>query len=74
MKKDNKKFLRYTCPKCGNRDYKLQTVSTTGGLFSKIFDIQHLKFTAVICTKCTYSELYQTKSNQIANVFDFFTN
>ena len=72
--KDNLKYLKYTCPKCGNRDFKMQTVSTTGGLFSKIFDIQHRKFTAVICTRCTYTELYQTKSSQIENVFDFFTN
>ena len=72
--KDNLKYLKYTCPKCGNRDFKLQTVSTTGGLFSKIFDIQHRKFTAVVCTRCTFTELYQTKSSQIANVFDFFTS
>lgn len=72
--KNNLKYGKYTCPKCGNRDFKLQTVSTTGGLFSKIFDIQHRKFTALTCTRCTYTELYQTKSSQIENVFDFFTN
>jgi len=71
--KNNLKYLKYTCPKCGNKECKIETVSTTGGLFSKIFDIQYKKFSAVICTRCTYTELYQTKSSNIANVFDFLT-
>lgn len=72
--KNNLKYLKYTCPKCGNRDFKVETVSTTGGLLSKIFDVQHKKFSAVICKKCTYTELYQTSSSKLENVFDFFTS
>jgi predicted nucleic-acid-binding Zn-ribbon protein len=66
--------INYRCPKCNNRQYRTETVSTTGGLFTKIFDIQHRRFTAVICSQCTYTELYRTKSSQIENIFDFFTN
>lgn len=69
----NHSNINYHCPKCNNRQFKTEIVSTTGGLFSKIFDIQHRKFTAVICERCTYTELYKTKSSQLANVFDFFT-
>ena len=65
--------LNYHCPKCNSRQYRTETISTTGGFFSKIFDIQHRKFTAVICDRCTYTELYKTKSSQLENVFDFFT-
>jgi len=72
--KNNISNINYRCPKCHNRTYTTETVSTTGGLFSKIFDIQHRKFTAVICKQCTYTEFYKTKSSQLANVFDFFTS
>jgi len=72
--KNNLKYLKYTCPKCGNKECKIETISTTGGLFTKIFDIQHKQFSAVICTRCTYTELFRTKSSKIENIFDFFTN
>lgn len=72
--KNNISQINYRCPKCNSRQYHTETVSTTGGLFSKIFDIQHRKFTAVVCEQCTYTELYKTKSSQLANVFDFFTS
>ena len=72
--KNNLAHMNYRCPKCNSRQYRTEIVSTTGGLFTKIFDIQHRKFTAVICEQCTYTELYKTKSSQLANVFDFFTN
>ncbi|MGD9329396.1 MAG: zinc ribbon domain-containing protein [Cyclobacteriaceae bacterium] len=71
---NNLSQINYRCPKCNNRQYRTETVSTTGGLLSKIFDVQHRKFTAVICERCTYTELYKTKSSQLANVFDFFTS
>jgi len=72
--KNNLAHINYRCPKCNSRQYRTEIVSTTGALFTKIFDIQHRKFTAVICEQCTYTELYKTKSSQLANVFDFFTN
>jgi uncharacterized protein len=45
----------------------------TGGVFSKMFDIQTEKFTSVTCERCTYTEFYRTKTSTISNVFDFFT-
>ncbi len=72
--KNELQYLKYTCPKCGNKDYKIETISATGGFWTKIFDIQNKKFSAVICSKCTYTEFYRTKSSKLENVFDFFTN
>ena len=66
-------ILKYTCPKCGNRECNVETVSTTGSIWSRLFNIQLKSFSAVICTKCTYTELYRTKSSKLANVFDFMT-
>jgi len=71
--KNNTPQINYRCPKCNNRQYRTEKVSTTGGFLTKIFNIQTLKFTAVICTQCTYTEFYRTKSSQLENVFDFFT-
>ncbi|MEA3500600.1 MAG: zinc ribbon domain-containing protein [Candidatus Marinimicrobia bacterium] len=65
--------LNYECPKCGNRQYEVDEIRATGGMLSKIFDIQNKKFTTVTCSKCKYTELYKTDSSMLGNVFDFFT-
>ena len=42
-------------------------------MFSKIFDVQNKRFTTVTCDRCTYTEIYRTKSSGLGNVLDFFT-
>lgn len=64
----------YKCPKCGNRNYETDEFRATGGIFSKIFDVQNKKFTTVSCTRCSYTEIYKASSSQLGNIFDFFTN
>ena len=64
----------YKCPKCGNRNYESDEFRATGGVFSKIFDIQNKKFTTVSCTRCSYTEIYKASSSQLGNIFDFFTS
>ncbi len=66
--------LSYVCPKCRNTEFKTDEIRTTGGAFAKIFDVQNKKFTAVICTRCKYTELFQAESSTLGNIFDFFTN
>jgi len=53
----------WQCTKCGN----------TIGMFAKIFDVQNKRFTTVTCERCTYTEIYRTKSSGLGNVLDFFT-
>ena len=67
------KPIKYTCQKCGNKEYKSETISTTGGFWTRIFNLQSRKFTALICKRCTYTELYKTDSKTIENVFDFIS-
>ncbi len=64
----------YICPKCQNRDYEVDEIRTTGGVLSKIFDVQNKKFTAVSCTNCKYTEFYKAESSMLGNIFDLFTN
>lgn len=63
----------YSCPKCRNTTYDTGQMRTTGGILSKIFDVQSRKFTTVTCRRCSYTELYKTDSSKLGHVFDFFT-
>ena len=65
---------RYICPKCGNTQYETDEFRATGGMFSKVFDVQNKKFTTVTCTRCKYTEIYKADSSTLGNIFDFFTN
>lgn len=64
----------YICPKCGNRDYELDTFAATGGGFAKIFDVQNKKYTTVTCRQCKYTEIYKGSTSTLGNVLDFFTS
>ncbi|MFC1555787.1 zinc ribbon domain-containing protein [candidate division KSB1 bacterium] len=66
--------LNFKCPKCKNREYSVGEIRATGGLWTKIFNIQNRKFTSVTCSRCTYTEFYEGSTGNLQNVFDFFTN
>ncbi len=68
------KPLNYTCPKCKNRTYKIGQMRATGGILSKIFDVQTEKYTSVSCERCKYTEFYKAPTRALSNIFDFFTN
>lgn len=65
---------KYSCLKCGNSQFETDSIRTTGGGFSKFFNIQNRKFTVVSCTRCHYSELYKGSTSTLGNVIDFFGN
>ncbi|NLP57208.1 zinc ribbon domain-containing protein [Lutibacter sp. B1] len=66
--------LKYTCPKCNNKTYKTGEIRTTGGFWTKIFNIQNKKFTSVTCERCSYTEFYKAPTKALSNIFDFFAN
>ena len=68
------KHNNYKCPKCDHKTYTVGQMRATGGILSKIFDVQTEKYTSVTCDKCTYTEFYKSKTSAISNVFDLFTN
>lgn len=61
------------CPKCQCKEYEVDTIATTGSGWSKIFDMQNRKFTAVTCAQCTYTEFYKGNTSKLGNIFDLFT-
>lgn len=66
--------LKYTCVKCGNTTYDVGEFRATGGFLTKVFDVQSKRFSTVTCSRCKYTEIYQTKSSMLGNIFDFFTD
>lgn len=65
----------YSCAKCGNWKADIDEIRTTGSGFTKLFNIQNRRFTAVICSKCGFTEFYSgRKSSGVSNVLDFLTN
>lgn len=64
---------KWSCIKCGNRSYDAGEIRVSGGFWSRIFDVQNKKYSAVTCSKCSYTEFYKGSSSTLGNVFDFFT-
>jgi len=66
--------INYRCPKCGNTSYETDEFSATGGMLSKLMDVQSKRFSTVSCTRCRYTELYKADTSMLGNIFDLFTN
>ena len=64
----------YSCPKCQNRSFETDVMSTTGGGLSRIFDIQSRRYTTVSCSNCGYTEIFKKqRGSTLENIFDLFT-
>ena len=68
---ENNKFV---CAKCGSHEYETDQFQSTGGNFSKVFNVQNKKFFTVSCMKCGYTELYKTNTSMGMNILDFLMN
>jgi predicted nucleic-acid-binding Zn-ribbon protein len=64
----------WNCPKCKHNDFVTGEIRVAGGFWSKIFDVQASKYSAVTCNKCSYTEFYKASSSTLGSVFDFITN
>jgi len=65
----------YACTKCGNRQADIDEIRTTGAGFTKYFNIQNRRFTAVSCSRCGFTEFYKgSRASGGSNVLDFLTN
>ena len=61
------------CPKCENRYAEVDKIRNTGSGFTRYFNIQNRKFTAVTCSKYGYTEFYRDGvADTGSNVPDFF--
>ncbi|NHN42244.1 nucleic acid-binding protein [Halorubellus sp. JP-L1] len=60
------------CPKCGHQDAITDSISTTGGGLSKMFDVQSKNFDVISCANCGYSELYRSDRRRGSDLADVF--
>ena len=62
----------WCCPKCRCVQYETGQFAATGGLFSKLFDVQNKKFRTVSCSQCGFTEVYKARGSAAESVLDFF--
>ena len=62
----------YSCAKCQHTSLSTDEIRATGK-FSRFFDVQNKKFTAVSCDQCGFTEVYKGNSSMLGNIVDLFT-
>jgi len=66
---------KFKCIKCEYTKYEVGQLRVAGGFWTKIFNIQNLKFNAISCRNCGYTEIYKDGTKKTGeNILDFFTN
>jgi predicted nucleic-acid-binding Zn-ribbon protein/peroxiredoxin len=60
----------FTCPKCGGAGCDRLPLAAASGMMSRMFNVQHRRFIAVVCLACGYTELYKEQGSMLANVVD----
>ena len=63
-------LYKYTCPKCGNKQYEIGEIWTIGSLWTRIFEFYNRRFTYITCQRCKYTELYKILQKSIGEVFN----
>jgi hypothetical protein len=64
-------ILKYTCPKCGNKQYEIGEMWTIGSLWTRIFEYHNRRFTFVSCSKCHFTEFFKIHKKDIGEVYNF---
>jgi uncharacterized protein len=63
-------LMKYTCPKCGNKEYEIGEIWTIGSFWTRIFELHNRRFTFVSCQRCRYSELFKVPQKEIGEAYD----
>lgn len=63
-------LFRYTCPKCGGRNYRLSEIRVTYSPFSRMFDFKGSLYSVIVCEKCRYTEFYNIPKKEISRTLD----
>lgn len=64
-------MLKYTCPKCGSKEYDLSEIRVAGSFFSHLSNFGPRVFTTVTCSRCHYTDMYKIPLKRIAEAFSF---
>ena len=63
----------FSCVKCHNTQFETDEIRTARK-YSRFFDLQNKKFTAVSCTKCGYTEIFRGDSSRLGNFLDILAS
>ena len=66
-------ILKFTCPKCGNKQYETGEIWTVGSIWTRMFEFHNRRFTFVTCQKCRYTELFKTPHKNIGEVYNILS-
>ena len=66
---------RFVCTKCHSSGAKVKSLAMTGTGISKLFDIQHNRYTFASCNNCGYTDVYNLdilkgKKDKVGNILD----
>ncbi|MDA7916081.1 zinc ribbon domain-containing protein [Verrucomicrobia bacterium] len=64
----------WSCFKCNSKRLNVGEMRVSGSFWSRIFDMQNKKYSAVTCHSCGYAEFYKRPASSLGNIFDFITN
>jgi predicted nucleic-acid-binding Zn-ribbon protein len=66
-------ILKYSCPKCGNKQYEVGEVWAFSSFWTKLFQLHTRRFTFLTCQRCKYTELYKVPKKEIGEVINFMS-
>jgi uncharacterized protein len=64
-------IIRYTCPKCGSKQYEIGEMWIYGNFWTKAFQLNSQRFTHITCQHCRYTEIYKIPKKKIAELLNF---
>lgn len=68
---NNNKVIKYTCPKCGNKEYEIGEMWAYSSFWTKILQLHTRRFTFISCLSCRYTEFYKIPKKEIGEVINF---
>jgi uncharacterized protein len=68
---EKNQILKFTCPKCGNKQYEIGEMWTFSSFWTKIFELHTRRFTYLTCQSCKYTEIYKVPKKKIGEVINF---
>lgn len=66
------KHRKWSCTRCSGIEFETGEIRVSGGFWSRLFDVQNKKFSAVSCQRCGLTEFYRRDTPTLENAFDFF--
>jgi predicted nucleic-acid-binding Zn-ribbon protein len=63
-------ILKYSCPKCGNKQYEIGEMWAYGSFWTKMLQLHARRFTFLSCLKCKYTEFYKVSKDKIGEVIN----